>query len=147
MMCPNVALALESVRHAPRVGWVCGPTIDGLMLEKLVHPRHCARFDIWLIDDHGGGMLRGRSENISRSGVYVVVSLPSNVQPGRHYRVRACPRSPWSGYGNATRVLGDATAVRVEPLVGEDEDLLGIGLLLDAPSDWLAPRHEDRPVS
>ncbi len=63
------------------------------------------------------------------------------VDRGQRFRVQICPASPWAGFGDATRVLGPASVVRTERLIGEAGDVLAVGLAFDAPVDWPMPSN------
>ena len=128
---PIATVAQRGVRRADVIQAAAGSGDD-----RRVSPRHDIRFDIWLLQDDGQCLVRGRADNVSAAGAHAVVPLGVAPEPGDHFRLHICPASPWSGFGNATRVVESATVVRTESLAGSDADRVCIGLRFDGAIDW-----------
>ncbi len=107
--------------------------------DKRRHRRRYGRFDVWLLYDDGQTVLRCRADDVSEGGVHAVLPPGCTVDRGQRFRVHVCPASPWAGFGDATRVLGPASVVRAERLIGEEGDVQAVGLAFDAPVDWPIP--------
>ena len=109
--------------------------------DKRRHQRRYGRFDVWLLHEDGQTVLRCRADDVSEGGVHAVLPPGCTVDRGQRFRVQICPASPWAGFGDATRVLGPASVVRTERLIGEAGDVLAVGLAFDAPVDWPMPSN------
>lgn len=107
--------------------------------DKRHHRRQYGRFDVWLLHDDGQTVVRCRADDISEGGVHAVLPSGCTINRGQRFRVQICPASPWAGFGDATRVLGPASVVRVERWIGEEGDVLAVGLAFDTPVDWPIP--------
>ena len=114
--------------------------------DRRVHPRQDGHFDLWLLDPDGETVLRCRADNISATGAHAVAPATYNLQKGQRYRLQVCPASPWTGFGDGTRLLGDVTVVRTERLIGEDDDHIGAGLAFDRPVTWNPPAIQPRAL-
>ena len=88
--------------------------------------------DLWMIDHHGSTVLRCRCVEVSENGMRLRVPLGYGVAEGQRYELRSHPpgaHAPPPPLG----LVGSrwATVVRTQLLLGENEDYLDIGVVLD----------------
>lgn len=88
--------------------------------------------DLWMIDHHGGTVLRCRCMDASRNGMRLRVPLGYGVAEGQRYELRS--HLPGSRSAATLGIVGSrwATVVRTQLVVGHGEDHLDVGLVLDA---------------
>ena len=139
MGTPTTEPPTVSVESRPR-SVACTPWAATVQRpDKRRHQRRYGRFDVWLLYEDGQTVLRCRADDVSEGGVHALLPPGCTVDRGQRFRVQICPASPWAGFGNATRVLGPASVVRTERLIGEEGDVLAVGLAFDAPVVWPSP--------
>lgn len=99
---------------------------------KRAEPRRDVDGDLWMIDHHGCTVLRCRVVDASANGIKLCVPLGYGVAEGQRYELRS--HLPGA---NSRPVLGLVgarwgTVVRTNLCVGQGEDHLEVGLVLDA---------------
>jgi hypothetical protein len=87
--------------------------------------------DLWMIDHHGGTVLRCRCIDVSCNGMRLRVPLGYGVAEGQRYELRS--HLPGSRSAAMLGIVGSrwATVVRTQLVVGQGEDHLDVGLVLD----------------
>lgn len=101
--------------------------------ERRFEARRGTSCDLWMIDHHGSTVLRCRCTEISKNGMRLRVPLGYGVAEGQRYELRShllgTPTSSTLG------LVGSrwATVVRTELCLGECDDHLDVGVVLDVP--------------
>jgi hypothetical protein len=114
------------------------PQVAGLA-DRRIEPRQAVSCDLWMIDHHGSTVLRCRCIDSSPTGMRLRVPLGYGVAEGQRYELRShLPDTPCPV---TLGLVGSrwATVVRTQLLLGEHEDYLDVGVVLDH-SDALLPR-------
>jgi hypothetical protein len=109
-------------------------------VERRDEQRRPVLCELWMIDHHGSTVLRCRCVDASRNGMRLQVPLGYGVAEGQRYELRshlpgARPSSSL-GFENSRW----ATVVRTQLLLGENEDHLDVGVLLDHTEGAVLPR-------
>jgi hypothetical protein len=109
------------------------PTSSGpsTMPERRFEARRPVYCDLWMIDHYGSTVLRCRCTEISKNGMRLRVPLGYGVAEGQRYELRSHlpgtpPKTSWGVVGSRW-----ATVVRTQVLLGENEDYLDVGVVLD----------------
>jgi hypothetical protein len=110
-------------------------TESGFVTERRAEPRESVAGTLWMIDHYGATVLKCQCIESSRSGMRLRVPLGYGIAEGQRYELRShLPgRQPVEGFG----VIGSrwATVVRTQVRLGEDEDHLDVGVVLDSVED------------
>ncbi|MBP7746092.1 MAG: hypothetical protein KA383_08150 [Phycisphaerae bacterium] len=107
--------------------------------ERRFETRRPVLCDLWMIDHHGSTVLRCRCIEVSKNGMRLRVPLGYGVAEGQRYELRS--HLPGAPSQTSLGLVGSrwATVVRTQLLLGEHEDYLDVGVVLDH-SDALLPR-------
>jgi hypothetical protein len=104
----------------------------GLLHDRRAEAREPVSIVLWMVDHYGSTVLKCQCIESSPSGMRLRVPLGYGIAEGQRYELRShLPGShPVEGFG----VIGArwATVVRTQVRLGEDEDHLDVGVLLDA---------------
>ena len=102
-----------------------------LGLERRFEPRRVVTCDLWMVDHHGSTVLRCRCLDASKNGMRLRVPLGYGVAEGQRYELRShLPGvNPRASFGFMSSRW--ATVVRTQVFLGDDEDHLDVGVLLD----------------
>ncbi len=99
--------------------------------DRRFEPRQAVAADLWMIDHHGSTVLRCRCLEASDNGMRLRVPLGYGVAEGQRYELRShLPGGPSGGLGLV--VSRWATVVRTELRVGQGDDHVDVGVVLDA---------------
>jgi hypothetical protein len=102
-----------------------------LLSERRTEPREAVSGTLWMVDHHGSTILRCQCVERSSNSMRLRVPLGYGIAEGQRYELRShLPgRQPVEGFG----VVGSrwATVVRTQVRLGEDDDHLDVGVLLD----------------
>ena len=116
-----------TMNYEASVGFAAAPA-----QERRTEPRESVGGTLWMVDHNGSTILRCRCVESSPNGMRLRVPLGYGVAEGQRYELRShLPgRQPAGGFG----VIGSrwATVVRTQVRLGEDDDHLDVGVLLDA---------------
>jgi hypothetical protein len=102
-------------------------------------PRRSEDCELWMIDHYGSTVLRCHCLEVSNNGMRLRVPLGYGVAEGQRYELRshlpgARPSTPLGLIGSRW-----ATVVRTTLLVGENDDHVEVGVVLDH-SEAVLPR-------
>lgn len=101
-------------------------------MERRFEPRQAIAADLWMIDHHGSTVLRCHCLEASSNGMRLRVPLGYGVAEGQRYELRSqLPGGPASGgFG----LIGSrwATVVRTDLRLGQGDDHVDVGVVLDA---------------
>ena len=109
------------------------------LAERRYEQRRLMCCDLWMIDHHGSTVLRCHCLEVSKNGMRLRVPLGYGVAEGQRYELRShLPGAPTT---TSLGLVGSrwATVVRTQVLLGEGEDHLEVGVVLDH-TEALAPR-------
>jgi hypothetical protein len=110
-------------------------TDAAVALERRTESRQTVACDLWMIDHQGATVLRCRCIEASRGGMRLRVPLGYGVAEGQRYELRS--HLPGS-QGSVTLGLVSsrwATVVRTHLCLGEQEDHVDVGVVLDVPDN------------
>jgi hypothetical protein len=101
------------------------------VLERRFEPRRPMDCDLWMIDHHGSTVLRCRCNEVSKNGMRLRVPLGYGVAEGQRYELRS--HLPGTPSRTTLGLVGSrwATVVRTQLCLGESEDHLDVGVVLD----------------
>lgn len=106
-------------------------TEPGIVAERRGEPRDPATGTLWMVDHHGSTVLRCHCLESSQNGMRLRVPLGYGIAEGQRYELRSrLPgRQPTGGFG----LIGSrwATVVRTQVRVGDEEDHLDVGVVMD----------------
>ena len=108
-------------------------TNAGVALERRLETRSPLACDLWMIDHQGATVLRCHCMEVSRAGMRLRVPLGYGVAEGQRYELRS--HLP-GAHGAAMLGLVSsrwATVVRTQLCLGEQEDHVDVGVVLDVP--------------
>jgi hypothetical protein len=101
-------------------------------VDRRLEPRQVITCDLWMIDHHGSTVLRCRCLEASHTGMRLRVPLGYGVAEGQRYELRShLPGTPCSV---TLGLVGSrwATVVRTQLCLGDQEDHVDVGVVLDA---------------
>ncbi len=108
------------------------PDDGARLMERRFEPRQAVAADLWMIDHHGSTVLRCHCLEASSNGMRLRVPLGYGVAEGQRYELRSqLPGGPASGgFG----LIGSrwATVVRTDLRLGQGDDHVDVGVVLDA---------------
>jgi hypothetical protein len=116
------------------------PQVAGLA-DRRIEPRQAVSCDLWMIDHHGSTVLRCRCIDSSPTGMRLRVPLGYGVAEGQRYELRShLPDTPCPV---TLGLVGSrwATVVRAQLCLGENEDHLDVGVVLDvadSATQWVS---------
>ena len=100
--------------------------------ERRVEPREAVSGNLWMVDHQGNTVLKCQCLESSSSGIRLRVPLGYGIADGQRYELRShLPgRESTGGFG----IVGSrwATVVRTQVRLGDEDDHIDVGLLLDA---------------
>lgn len=106
-------------------------TEPGNPAERRGEPREPATGTLWMVDHNGSTILKCHCLESSQNGMRLRVPLGYGIAEGQRYELRShLPgRQPGDGFG----VIGArwATVVRAQLRLGDDEDHLDVGVVMD----------------
>ncbi len=107
------------------------PLLDGA--ERRFEGRRDTSCELWMIDHHGSTVLRCRCREISKNGMRLRVPLGYGVAEGQRYELRS--HLPGTSTTGNLGLVGSrwATVVRTQLCLGECDDHLDVGVVLDVP--------------
>lgn len=100
--------------------------------DRRLGAREAVRSDLWMVDHNGATVLRCRCVDVSENGMRLKVPLGYGVTEGQRFELRS--NLPGSNHGLGFGVIGRrwATVVRTRVHLGNGEDHLEVGVVLDA---------------
>jgi len=109
-----------------------GAADSGCVLERRFDAREPLACELWMIDHYGSTVLRCRCVDVSKNGMRLRVPLGYGVAEGQRYELRShLPGSrPLAGLGLVASRW--ATVVRTRLCLGQGDDHLEVGVVLDA---------------
>ncbi len=102
--------------------------------DKRTHERVPLKCEVCLIDAQGQTVLRCCSNNVSDGGLHAILSAKCGLAVGQRYEVRLALFDAVQKQAEAITEAHQATVVRTEVLMAEEEVKLGVGLRFDQPS-------------
>jgi len=99
--------------------------------ERRFEERRPVMCTLWMIDHHGSTVLPCRCIEVSNNGMRLRVPLGYGVAEGQRYELRSHP--PGNRPATSLGLVGSrwATVVRTQVLLGEQEDYVEVGVVLD----------------
>jgi hypothetical protein len=100
-------------------------------LERRFEGRRPVTCDLWMVDHCGSTVLRCRCLDVSKNGMRLRVPLGYGVSEGQRYELRS--HLPGASHGTSMGLIGSrwATVVRTHLHLGDSEDHLDVGVVLD----------------
>jgi hypothetical protein len=107
----------------------------GFIVERRTAPREPVAGTLWMIDHYGSTVLKCQCVETSEGGMRLRVPLGYGIAEGQRYELRS--HLPGSRPGDGFGVVGSrwATVIRTQFRLGEDEDHLDVGVVLDSVRD------------
>ncbi|MGD8450712.1 MAG: hypothetical protein PVJ57_02740 [Phycisphaerae bacterium] len=99
--------------------------------ERRTEPRNAVAGSLWIVDHHGSTVLKCQCVESSHNGLRLRVPLGYGIAEGQRYELcsHLPGHQPPEGFGLIGRRW--ATVVRTQVRLGEDEDHLDVGVVLD----------------
>ena len=100
---------------------------------RRVHSRYPIASEICLTAVEGGLTFTARTDNISSGGAHVTLPGDTTFRPGDKLQVQMSVSYQFNDRVMVQQISSRAAVLRVEMLLGEDRDRLGIALGFDQP--------------
>ena len=108
-----------------------GAPQPGSAMERRGESREMVAGALWMVDHHGSTVLRCHCLECSKNGMRLRVPLGYGIAEGQRYEL--CSHLPGRQPRDGFDVIGSrwATVVRTQVRLGEDDDHLDVGVVLD----------------